>query len=196
MKKCIAIILAGMMILSAACSKSKETTTVTSTTTTTESTTEESSSETVDPADLLSGKFNVDPKDPDAGVFSVVKAIKVENIELGDFFKGGNDGITAIADQNVAGKKAKVHAEFTAKKDSKLTLYIFPASSNFRWTISEALGSQTVNVKAADTGADFEIEIPKDTKTGKYDFVFVEEGAVIGYYKDDILKNEGESKLL
>ena len=69
-----------------------------------------------------------------------------------------------------------------------------PASDNYRWKISEALASQTVDIKAADTEAEFTVDIPEGIETSKYDFIFVEDGEVIGITKLDILKNADDAK--
>lgn len=189
MKKCIAVLLAGMMILSCACSKTKETTKETTTSaTTTESETTVSESESEDSSDILTGKFDVDPKDPTADDYKLIKAIKSANIEMDDFITNQKGGLASIDEQITVGKDAKFHAEFKAKKDSKLTLYLMQESKNFRWKISEALGSQTLDIKADDTTADFTIAIPDDIETGTYDFIFVEDGQVIAYFKKDIAK--------
>ena len=189
MKKCIAILLAGMMILSCACSKTKETTKETTTSaTTTESETDASESDSGEPSDLLTGKFDADPRDPNTGDYKLVKAIKSRNIEMEDFITNQKGGLSAIADQPAPGADAKFHAEFKAQKDSKLTLYLMPESSDCRWMISKALGSQTLDIKASDTTADFTIAIPEDLETNTYDFIFVEDGEVIAYFKKDIAK--------
>ncbi len=192
MKKCIAILLAGMMILSAGCSKSKETTTEKTTTTATETTTEEPT-ETEDASDILTGKFDVDVHDASAGEFSIIKALKPKNIIIQELLKK-DDGLKAINDQILAGKKTTIRISLTAKSDSKLTMYIMPASDNYRWKISEALASQTVDIKAADTEAEFTVDIPEGIETSKYDFIFVEDGEVIGITKLDILKNADDAK--
>ena len=189
MKKCIAVLLAGMMILSCACSKTKETTKETTTSeTTTESETDASESDSGEASDLLTGKFDADPRDPNTGDFKLVKAIKFRNIEMDVFITNQKGGISAIADMPAPGKDAKFHAEFKAPKDSKLTLYMMPESSDCRWKISQALGSQTLDIKAGDTTADFAIAVPKDLETNTYDFIFVEDGEVIAYFKQNIAK--------
>lgn len=194
MKKIITVLLVGAMIMSVACTK-KETTTTTTTATTTK--TEETTTEAPDKSDILVGKLKTDPRDLDAGKIELVQPVEPRNIQIASYEKAG-EGDSLINNSIVVGEKTVLSVKYSAKEDSKLTIYVLPFSEAFRWNKSEALASATVDVKKSDDGqVDLEFTIPAGTESAKYAFVFVEnEDTVVGYFQDVVLTDANDKKPL
>lgn len=194
MKKIITVLLVGTMIMSVACTK-KETTTGTTTTTTTKA--EETTTVAPDKSDILIGKLKVDPRDLDAGKLELVQPVEPGNIQLASYEKA-SEGDSLINNSIVVGEKTVLSLKYSAKEDSKLTIYVLPYSDAYRWNKSEALTSATVDVKKSDDGEiDIAFTIPAGTESANYAFVFVEnEDSVVGYFQDVVVKDANDKKPL
>ncbi|MBR2750787.1 MAG: hypothetical protein IKD90_06630 [Clostridiales bacterium] len=194
MKKVIAVLLLGAMIMSVACKKKETTASTTSseTTQTTEDTTTETS---IDLSDLLIAKLKTDPRDKDAGKLDLIQPLEPGNIRISSYTKATTEEELLNA-SFVVGEKTDLIVKYQAKDASKLTLYVLPIAEDFRWKKSSAVATATIDVASAseDTETKLTFTIAEGTESADYAFVFVENDNVVGYFQSMVLKDANDKK--
>ena len=194
MKKTVAIILAGIMLVSVAgCKKKNKTTEKTKETSEVSVETGESKKS----GESIVARLDIDPKDPEVGKFEFAKAL-----EEGDITFTSLDKTIVIGDHEAevmaSGAQVTITAQYLAKDKKTVTLDVLPYSSSYRWNKSDAVVTVPVEFEVYDGigTAEFKFEIPDDLNFGNYyAFVFMDGDDAVAYFQSMILKNETDTTI-